>query len=88
VSRIIVNFFTEGFEEMALGRLTHKPLCWFPYIDHTFVISAHGPNRLRYFLNHLNSANHNTHLTMDTERDGHRLLLEIDIYRRPNDSGP
>lgn len=28
-SPVITNFFMEDFEEMALNRPAHKPLCWF-----------------------------------------------------------
>jgi hypothetical protein len=36
----------EYFEEMALESATYKPLCWFHYVDDTFVIWPHGPGKL------------------------------------------
>jgi hypothetical protein len=76
----------EDFEWMALDRVPHKPLCWFRYVDDTFVIWPHGPDRLRDFLDHLNSVHQNIQFTMETERDGHLPFLDIDIYRRPDSS--
>jgi hypothetical protein len=34
---------------------THKLLCWFRYMNDTFVIWPHGPGKLSEFLDHLNS---------------------------------
>jgi multisubunit Na+/H+ antiporter MnhF subunit len=86
LSPFITSFFMEDFEEMALDQPSHKPLCWFCYLDDTFIIWPHGPERLRDFLDHLNSAHHNSHFTMETERDGHLPFLDIDIYRRADSS--
>jgi hypothetical protein len=33
----IANFYMD-FEERALDLAPHKPLCWFRYVDDTFVI--------------------------------------------------
>jgi hypothetical protein len=49
LSLVIINFFIEDFEK--------KPLCWFRYMDNTFVIWPLGPDRLRDFLDHLMSVN-------------------------------
>jgi hypothetical protein len=38
LSPVIANFFMEDFEERALQQATHKWLCWFHYVDDTFVI--------------------------------------------------
>jgi hypothetical protein len=86
LSSVIVNFYMEIFEEIAFDRAPHKPLCWFRYVDDTFVIWTHGPDRLRDFLDHLNSIHQSIQFTMDTERDGHLPFLVIDIYRRPDGS--
>jgi hypothetical protein len=52
---VIADVFMENFEETALEGATHKPLCWFRYVDDTFVIWTHGPGKLSEFLDHLNS---------------------------------
>jgi hypothetical protein len=67
------------FVEMALDRAAHELLCWFRYVDDTFVIWPQDHDRLRDFLDHLN-----IQFTMETERDGHLPSLDIAIYRRPH----
>jgi hypothetical protein len=47
LSLVIANFFMEDFEEMALDRATNKPFCFFRYVDGTFVICPHAPDRLK-----------------------------------------
>jgi hypothetical protein len=56
----------ESIEEMAINQATHKPLCEFCYINHAFVIWPHRTNKLRNFLDHLNSVNQNIQFTMKT----------------------
>jgi hypothetical protein len=86
LSPVIANFYMEDFEEMALDRAPHKPLCWFCYVDDTFVIWPHSPDRLRDFLDHLNSVHQSIQFTMEMERDSHLPFLDIEIYRRPDGS--
>jgi hypothetical protein len=62
---VITNFFMEYFEDLALKWATHKSLCWFHYMDDTTVIWPHSPNRLRDYLNHLNSVHWNIQFTME-----------------------
>jgi len=38
LSPVIANFFMEDFEKNVLEQATHKPVCWFRYVDDTFVI--------------------------------------------------
>ncbi|XP_021934007.1 uncharacterized protein LOC110836758 isoform X2 [Zootermopsis nevadensis] len=86
LSPVIANFFMEHFEEMAMDGATFKPLCWFCYVDDTFVIWPHGPGKLAEFLNHLNSIHKSIQFTMETEKDGHLPFLDIDIHRKPDGS--
>jgi hypothetical protein len=86
-SPVIANYFMEYFEEMALEAVTHKSLCWFRYVDDTFVIWAHGPGKLVEFLDHLNGVHENIEFTMETERDSHLPFLDIYIYRKPQQTG-
>ncbi|XP_021938281.1 uncharacterized protein LOC110838924 [Zootermopsis nevadensis] len=86
LSPVIANFYMEHFEEMAVDRATFKPLCWFRYVDDTFVIWPHGPGKLAKFLNHLNSIHESIQFTMETEKDGHLPFLDIDIHRKPDGS--
>jgi hypothetical protein len=86
LSPITANFFMEDFEKMALNQATRKSLCWFCYMDDTFVIWPQGPDRLRDFLDHLNSVHQNIQFIMKMERGGHLPFLDIGIYRRPSGS--
>ncbi|GFG37926.1 hypothetical protein Cfor_07414 [Coptotermes formosanus] len=86
LSPVIANFFMEDFEERALQQATLKPLCWFRYMDDTFVIWPHGPINLEEFLERLYVLHRNIQFTMETEKEDHLPFLDIDIYRRPDDS--
>jgi hypothetical protein len=84
---VIANFYMEDLEERALDLPPpHKPLCWFHYVEDTFVIWPHRPNKLKDFLNHLNSIHQYIQFIMETESEGHLPFCDIDIYRRPNGS--
>jgi hypothetical protein len=72
----VASFFMEDFEKRAIEHATHKPTCWFRYVDDTSVIWKHGQEKLPEFLNHLNGLHNNIHFMMKKE-DGHR------VYRKP-----
>jgi hypothetical protein len=44
----------EDFEKRAIEQATHKPTCWYRYVDDTFVIWLHGQDKLQEFLHHIN----------------------------------
>jgi retron-type reverse transcriptase len=46
LSPIKANFFMEEFENKAVEQAVQKPTCWFRYVDDTFVIWPHGPEKL------------------------------------------
>jgi hypothetical protein len=46
LSPVIANFYMEDFEIKAIETATHKPACWYRYVDDTFVIWPHGQERL------------------------------------------
>jgi hypothetical protein len=52
-------------------------------MDDAFIIWPHGTDKLNDILNHLNSIHQCIQFTMETKREGHLPLLDIDIYRRP-----
>jgi hypothetical protein len=85
LSPVIANFFMEHFEEQAIKQATHKPVCWYRYVDDTFVIWPHGQDKLIEFLDYLNGLHHNIKFTMEIE-EGHLLFLDIDVYRKTNGS--
>jgi hypothetical protein len=69
LSPLIVDYFMEYFEEMALDMASHKCLCWFHYMDDTFVIWPHGPGKLADFLNHLNGVHENIQFNMERQKE-------------------
>jgi hypothetical protein len=83
---VIAKFFMEDLDKMELDGAVHKTLFCLRYVDGTFVIWSQGPDRLKDFLDHLNSVHQNIQFTRETERNCHILLHYIDIYRRPNGS--
>jgi len=87
LSPVTVNFFMEDFVKKAIEQATHKPVCWFRYVDDTFVIWPHGQEKLREFLNHLSGPHNKIQFTMETE-EGHLLFLDIDIYRKADIGNP
>jgi hypothetical protein len=61
----------EDFEKRALELATHKPTCWFIYVDDTFIIWPHGQEKLAEFLNHINGLHHYIQFTMEKEATFH-----------------
>jgi len=75
----------EDFEKKVIEQAPHKPVCWFRYVDDTFVIWPHGQEKLTEFLNHLNRLHKKIQFTMEIE-EGHLPFLDIDIYREMDGS--
>jgi hypothetical protein len=86
LSPVIANFYMENYEKTALESAPLKPHCWFRYVDDTFVIWQHVPDKLKDFLHHLNSIHQSIQFTMETESEGHLPFLDLDVYRRPDGS--
>jgi hypothetical protein len=84
LSPVIANFYMEDYEKAALESAPVKSRCWFHYVDDTFVILQHGPDKLKDFLHHLNSIHQSIQFTVETKSEGHLPFLDFDIYRRPD----
>jgi hypothetical protein len=65
LSPVIANFFMEDVEKKVLEQVTHNPVCWFRYVDDTFVIWPHGRVKLTEFLNHLSGFYTDIQFTME-----------------------
>jgi hypothetical protein len=50
LSPVDADLFMGDFKEETLTRATHRHLCWFQYVDNTFVIWPRGLERLVDFL--------------------------------------
>jgi hypothetical protein len=59
----------EHFEKLALDLAQHKPSLWLRYVDDTFLVWPHGPERLQDFLSHLSSVRSSIQFTMEIELD-------------------
>jgi len=66
-----VDFFMEDFENKAIEQAAHRPVCWFRYVDDTFVIWPHGQENLAEFLTHLSGLHNKIQFTMEKEEEGH-----------------
>ena len=81
LSPVIANFFMVDFEKKALEQATHKPICWYRYVDDTFAIWPNGRERLTEFLHYLNGLHNNIKFTMEIE-EGNMPFFDVDIYAR------
>jgi hypothetical protein len=98
LSPIISNIYVEHFEKLALDSAQRKPSLWLRYVDDTFGVCPHGPERLQNFLSHLSSLRPSIRLTMETEADSVILFQDVlvikkettlatKVYRRPTHTG-
>jgi len=39
LSPVIASFFMEDFEKKVLEQVTYTPVCWFQYVDDTFIMA-------------------------------------------------
>jgi hypothetical protein len=63
------------YEKAALEWAPLKPRCWFRYLDDTFVIWQHGPDKLKDFLHHINIIHQSIQFTMEIESEGYLSFL-------------
>jgi hypothetical protein len=86
LSPVIANFFKEDFEKKAIEQAAHKPLCWFRYVDDTFITWPHRQEKLAEFLYNLNGLHNNIQFTMEKEEEGYLPFLDIHVYRKTDSS--
>jgi len=72
--------------ERSIQRDRYKSVCSFRYIDGTYVILTHRPEKRDDFPTHVNSTRLNIQFTMETKLDNQLSFLGIDIYRRSDSS--
>ena len=81
LSPIVSNIFMEHFEKLALDSTPYKPSLWLRYVDDTFVVWPHGPERLQTFFDHLNSLRPSICFTMETESNNVISFLDVLVIR-------
>jgi hypothetical protein len=57
-----------NFEKKTIEKATLKPVCWFRYVDDTFVIWPHGQEKLKVFLNHFNGLQNKIKFRMEKKK--------------------
>jgi hypothetical protein len=82
LSPIVSNIFMEHLERFALDSAQFKPSLWHRYVDDTFVVWPHGPERLQDFLSHLNSLRPSIQFTMEIESDSAIAFLDVLVNRK------
>jgi hypothetical protein len=98
LSPVVSNIFMEHFEELVLRTANHRPTLWLRYVDDTFVIWPHGPDKLQEFFEHINSLRPSIQFTMETEVDNKIPFLDVlvikkhstmttTVYRKPSHTG-
>ena len=91
------NLFMTRLEERLLDASHDKPLVWMRFIDDVFFIWTHGEERLKSFINHLNSSHETIKFTSEQSRDrisfldvqfslGEGGVLSTDLFSKPTDT--
>jgi hypothetical protein len=62
------EFLHGEFWEETIEQSAYKRLCWFRYVDDTFVIWPHGQENVTEFLNHLNGLHYKKQFAMEKRR--------------------
>ena len=84
-------------EERLLEASPDKPLIWMRFIDDVFFIWMHGEERLKSFIDHLNSSHETIKFTSEQSRDsisfldvqvsvGEGGVLSTDLFCKPTDT--
>ncbi|PNF18952.1 hypothetical protein B7P43_G14912, partial [Cryptotermes secundus] len=81
LSPIVSNIFMEHFEKLALDSALYKTSLWLRYMDDTFVVWPHSPERLQNIFDHLNSLRPSICFTMETESDNVISFLDVLVIR-------
>ena len=84
LSPVTTNIYTEGFEEEALNTADDQPSLWVRYVDDSFVIWPHGPDKLEAFHRHLNSLRESIQLTIEKEENDCLPFLDVLVKKEGN----
>jgi hypothetical protein len=76
------NNHMEHFEELELRTSAHRPTLWLRYVDDTFVIWPHGPDRLQEFFCNINGIRPNIKFTMEIEAYNKIPFLDVHVIRK------
>ena len=79
------NLFMTRLEERLLEASPDKPLIWMRFIDDVFFIWMHGEEKLKSFINHLNSSHETIKFTSEQSRDS-ISFLDVQVSMREGES--
>jgi hypothetical protein len=79
ITPVNTSFFNEDFVELEMDLATHKPVCWFHYVDDNSIVFPRGSDRPRDFLDHLSNVHQIIQFTMEKE-EGKSLSLPRQRY--------
>jgi len=82
LSRIIANLFMEDFENKPIESTPLKSKLWKRFFNDTFIIWPHGKQKLKDFLQHLNSLSNSIKVTMEIEENDNLRFLDILIKKK------
>ena len=91
------NLFMTRLEERLLNASDLKPLIWMRFIDDVFFIWMHGKEKLKSFIDHLNSSHDTIKFTSEQSREsisfldvkvsvGEGGVLSTDLFCKPTDT--
>ena len=91
------NLFMTRLEERLMDASADKPLVWMRFIDDVFFIWTHGEEKLKSFINHLNSSHETIKFTNEQSRGsisfldvqvsvGEGGVLSTDLFCKPTDT--
>ena len=91
------NLFMTRLEERLMDTFADKPLVWMRFIDDIFFIWTHGEDRLKLFIDHLNSSHDTIKFTSEhstesisfldvTVKVGEGGVLMTDLFCKPTDT--
>ena len=84
LSPVIANIYMEHLEETTLRTAPLQPTLWLEYVDDAFVIWPHGHKELQHFHEHINQQYPNIQFTMEEEKDGKQVFLDVQVPRSTN----
>ena len=78
---VIANLYLGSLEETAIQSASFKPKLWVRYVDDTFVIWPHGPERLQSFHQHLNKQHPKFQFTVEEEKNDKLPFLDVLVMK-------
>ena len=79
-----IYMYITGFEGKALDTAADQPSLWLCYVDDTFVVWPHGPEKCKIFHSHLNNLRKFIQFTIKREQDNSLPFLDVLVTKEGN----